>query len=117
MKNNQKFIIGIILTIIGLGLLLFHMIQYIDLIERINVLALLLGGEGIDSASIILEIFLGFFVILLGVFFLGSLYKKEIITQEPKDILAQRTHYCQNCGKEIISNAKFCRKCGHDISI
>ncbi len=52
-----------------------------------------------------------------------KLYKKKteerkiFITQEPKDILAKKAHYCQNCGKEIIPNTKFCTKCGHDTSI
>lgn len=72
-----------------------------------------------------LVVFLGIGVVLfigvpVGIY---RLYKKKtkerkiFITQEPKDILAQKTHYCQNCGKEIIPNTKFCRKCGHDTSI
>ena len=70
-------------------------------------------------------VFLGIGAVLLigvpvGIY---KLYKKKteerkiFNTQEPKDILAQKVHYCQNCGKEIIPNTRFCRNCGHDTSI
>ena len=55
MRSKNKLQVGLVLSIIGLGLFLYHMIQYIDLIERINVLSILLGSEGIGSSSIILE--------------------------------------------------------------
>jgi len=59
MRSKKKFQIGLVFSIIGLGLFFYHMVQYIDLIERINVLSILLGGAGIDPSSIILEVFLG----------------------------------------------------------
>lgn len=52
-----------------------------------------------------------------------KLYKKKtevrgiFVTQEPKNILAKKNLYCQNCGKKIIPNTKFCSECGHYTSI
>lgn len=36
MRTKKKLQVGLVLSIIGLGLFLYHMAQYIDLIERIN---------------------------------------------------------------------------------
>jgi len=123
MRSKSKLQVGLVLSIIGLGLFFYHMVQYIDLIERINVLSILLGGAGIDPLSIILEVFLGFGAIVIGIIYLGSMYNdiKKGQSQEPKVLYSQQSdipfQYCQNCGqKNNIINSKFCVKCGEVLS-
>jgi len=122
MRSKKKFQIGLVFSIIGLGLFFYHMVQYIDLIERINVLSILLGGAGIDPSSIILEVFLGFGAIIIGIIYLSSMYSdiKKRESKEPKVFYPQQSdisfQYCQNCGqKNSITNSKFCVKCGDTL--
>ena len=69
------------------------MAQYIDLIERINLLSILLGSEGNDPSSIILEVFLGFGAIVKGIIYLSSTYNevKKRESQEPKVFYSQQS--------------------------
>lgn len=120
MNSIKKLQVGIFLSIIGLGLLFYHIVQYLLLIERINLLFILFGGGGIDSSFIILEIFLGFGAIILGIIYLGSMYSdiKKERSLKPLIIQAQQLNYCQNCGQKItIPNTKFCVNCGDNLNI
>ncbi|HEC41190.1 MAG TPA: hypothetical protein ENI29_23295, partial [bacterium] len=56
---------GIFLLVIGLLFLGYHMIQYIELIERINLL-LALFGSSIDTKGIIMEVSVGFLITVAG---------------------------------------------------
>ena len=114
MRSKSKLQVGLVLSIIGLGLFFYHMTQYIDLIERINLLSILFGGEGIDPSSIILEVFLGFGATVIGIIYLSSMYNdiKKRESQEPKIFYSQQSdrsfQYCQNCGqKNVITNSKY----------
>ncbi len=124
MRSKNKLRIGLVFSIIGLVLFIYHMAQYIDLIEKINLLSILLGSGGINSASIILEVFIGFGAIIIGVIYLGSMYNdiKKGESQESKVLYPPQSNipfqYCQNCGHRInITNAKFCLKCGDSLNI
>lgn len=86
------------------------MIQYIELIERINLL-LALFGSSIDTKGIIMEVSVGFLITVAG--FMLLIPEKKSIVQEKK---TPKIIYCSECGADILDKTRmFCSKCGAKI--
>jgi len=119
MNNNKIYIViaGSILVIIGLLFFVYHMFKYFQIIEMINELMQIFGKDLTDVITeIILEVSLGFTLIIIGFMMLILfiiLERRAVPTMVSTDILG----FCPHCGAKIVLiNDGFCIQCGKKIN-